>query len=279
MGSPPPARPTLATLGPAGLAGAIEANDAEFLMALGRAGGAEVRDDARLRWVLGGSPVDYHHCVVHADLEPGAVDGAVTEVLERFRAYGRPGTWHVGPSSRPADLGDRLKSRGFAGGWSDVGMAADLERLPEETPVPEGLEIARVRDRPGLDAWVRARALDPEGETESRWVAAMYARLGLGDGGPWRHYLGRLGGQPVATATLFLAAGVAGVYFVLTVPAARRRGVGTAITLAALREARDLGYRTGVLGASGLGLPVYQRLGFEEHCRIAVYEWRPPGEG
>jgi hypothetical protein len=26
-------------------------------MALGRTGGAEVRDDARLRWVIGGSPV------------------------------------------------------------------------------------------------------------------------------------------------------------------------------------------------------------------------------
>jgi GNAT superfamily N-acetyltransferase len=91
--------------------------------------------------------------------------------------------------------------------------------------------------------------------------------------------VGRLGGRPVATATLLLAAGVAGVYFVLTVPAARRRGIGTAITLAALREARDLGYRTGVLGASGLGLPVYRRLGFEEYCRIAVYEWHPPGAG
>ena len=279
MGATPPAHPTPAELGPAGLAGAIEANDAEFLMALGRAGGAEVRDDARLRWVIGGSPVDYHNCVVHADLEPGAVGGAVSEVLARFRAYGRPGTWHVGPSSRPADLGARLRGQGFAGGWSDAGMAADLGRLPEEAQVPEGLEVARVRDRPGLDAWVRARALDPEGEAESRWVADMYARLGLGDDSPWRHYVGRLGGRPVATATLLLAAGVAGVYFVLTAPPARRRGIGTAVTLAALREARDLGYRTGVLGASGMGLPVYRRLGFEEHCRIAVYEWNPPDEG
>ena len=81
----------------------------------------------------------------------------------------------------------------------------------------------------------------------------------------------------MATATLFLAAGVAGVYFVLTVPQARRRGIGRAVTLAALREARDLGYRIGVLGASRMGLPLYRRLGFQEYCRIAVYEWHRQG--
>jgi GNAT superfamily N-acetyltransferase len=254
----------------------IEANDAEFLMALGRAGGGEVRDDARLRWVIGGSPVDYHNCVVHADLEPAGVDGAIAEALERFGTYAIPGTWHVGPSSRPADLGARLKAHGFTGGWADVGMAADLGSLREDRPPPEDLEIVRVRDRAGLDAWVEVRSLDPEGAAEAQWVAATYARIGLGDDVPWRHYVGRLRGRAVATATLLLAAGGAGVYFVLTAPEARRRGFGTAITLAALREARELGYRIGVLGASEMGRPVYQRLGFAEYCRIAVYEWRPP---
>jgi hypothetical protein len=35
-----------------------------------------------------------------------------------------------------------------------------------------------------------------------------------------------------------------------------------------------LGYRTGVLGSSKMGYPVYTRLGFREHCRIGLYEWR-----
>lgn len=275
MGYSAKAFPTLADLGPAGLAEVIEANDAEFLMALGRAGGGEVRDDARLRWVIGGSPVDHHNCVVHAELQPEEVDGVIDEVVERFRTYGVPGTWHVGPSSRPADLGARLKARGFGGGWWDVGMAADLGNLREDSLPPEGLMITQVRDRRGLDAWVQARALDPDGERESRWVADIYEKIGLDDGVPWRHYVGWLSERPVATATLFLGAGVAGVYFVLTVPEARRRGIGGAITLAALREARALGYRIGVLGASEMGLPVYRRLGFEDYSRLTVYEWSP----
>jgi GNAT superfamily N-acetyltransferase len=84
-----------------------------------------------------------------------------------------------------------------------------------------------------------------------------------------------LGEEPVATATLFFGVGVAGIYFVCTVERARRRGIGAGITLTALREARDLGYKVGVLGSSEMGYPVYRGLGFEEYCRIGLYEWRP----
>jgi predicted acetyltransferase len=78
----------------------------------------------------------------------------------------------------------------------------------------------------------------------------------------------------VTTSSLFLGASAAGIYFVMTLPQARRQGIGTALTLAPLQEARELGYQVGVLGSSELGYPVYQRLGFEAYCRIGIYEWR-----
>lgn len=36
---------------------AVEDNEAEFLLALGRAGGGCERDDAEIMWVIGGSPI------------------------------------------------------------------------------------------------------------------------------------------------------------------------------------------------------------------------------
>jgi GNAT superfamily N-acetyltransferase len=253
----------------------IEENGAEFLMVLGRAAGAEERDDGRVRWVIGNSPIDYHNCVVHADLTEEEADGEIEASLERMRAHRVPGSWHVGPSMRPPDLGERLVAHGFAYGGDDIGMAVDLSVLPEEIPVPENVAVERVRDEAGLAAWVETLGSGfGEGPVEAEWVGEMYLRSGL-DEGPWRHYIGLLAGEPVATATSFFGAGVVGIYFVFTVERARRMGIGAGITLAALREARDLGHPVGVLGSSEMGYPVYQRLGFEEYCRIGLYEWRP----
>ena len=175
---------------------------------------------------------------------------------------------------RPPDLGGRLIAHGFEYVGDDIGMSVDLSELPERVPVPENLVIERVHDEAGLAAWVEALGSGfGEGPVEAEWVGEMYRRLGFE--GPWRHYLGILAGEPVATATSFFGAGVAGIYFVCTVERARRRGIGAAVTLAALREARKMGYGVGVLGSSEMGYPVYRGLGFEEYCRSGLYEWRP----
>jgi ribosomal protein S18 acetylase RimI-like enzyme len=252
---------------------AIEENGAEFLMALGRAAGAEERDDGRVQWTIGNSPIDYHNCVVFADLTRGEADGEIEASLQRMRAHGVPGSWHVGPSMRPSDLGERLIAHGFEYGGDDIGMAVDLSALPEDVPAPAGFVVERVRDEAGLASWVEALGSGfGEGPVEAEWVGEMYRRLGFE--GPWRHYLGILAGEPVGTATSFFGAGVAGIYFVCTVERVRRRGIGAAVTLAALREAREMGYSVDVLGSSEMGYSVYRSLGFEEYCRIGLYEWR-----
>jgi predicted GNAT family acetyltransferase len=94
------------------------------------------------------------------------------------------------------------------------------------------------------------------------------------NGAPTR-WIGRADGRPVATARLHAGAGVAGIYTVVTVESARRRGYGAAMTRRAMLAGRDAGLRIATLQASDSGRGIYERIGFRELCRFRLYESRP----
>jgi len=152
-------------------------------------------------------------------------------------------------------------------------MAADLHALNEDLPQPD-LKIELVDDAESLKTWSQ---IVTTGFAMPSFVADalfdFWRSVGFG-ASPVRNYYGLLKGETVTASTLFLGAGVAGLYNVATLPAARRQGVGTAITLETLREARALGYRNGVLFSSELGVGVYRELGFQEYCKIGHYVWQ-----
>ena len=86
--------------------------------------------------------------------------------------------------------------------------------------------------------------------------------MGVGHHLPLYHFLGRLGAQPVATASLLLAEGIAGVYDVATVPDVRKGGIGTAMMLHILHVARAQGYNHAWLQPSEMAYLFYEQLGF-----------------
>jgi GNAT superfamily N-acetyltransferase len=254
---------------------AIEENTAEFLLAMGRAGGGEEYADDQIHWIIGDAPVAYHNAVVKADIAPSKVDALITETIVQFRLKNVSGSWHVSPLSQPSDLGKHLLAHGFKDGGTEIGMAIDLHSMTENLPLGENIRFEMVRTEADLKVWEDTLAQGfGEGEIEARWTGAMYRKLGYGEGSAWRHFLAYVNDTPVATTSLFLGSEVAGIYFVFTVPQARRRSIGAGITLAALQTARKLGYQMGVLGSSPMGYSVYRTLGFKEFCRLEVYEYR-----
>jgi predicted GNAT family acetyltransferase len=68
---------------------------------------------------------------------------------------------------------------------------------------------------------------------------------------------------------------VASVYAIGTVPEVRGKGIGGAVTLGPLLEAREEGYRHAVLFSSAMGVSAYQRIGFRLlDAWINRYLWR-----
>jgi predicted acetyltransferase len=70
---------------------------------------------------------------------------------------------------------------------------------------------------------------------------------------------------------VYLGAGVAGLYGVATLPGARGRGAGTAVTLAGLRAAHDRGYKIGILHSTPLAVGLYERIGFKPFGQLSLY--------
>jgi GNAT superfamily N-acetyltransferase len=206
---------------------------------------------------------------------PTEGDGALVEqMLAFFRSQGTTAiTWWLASDLSAALWRPYLQAHGFRFDDSVPGMALDLDLLAAGRSLPAGLEIQSVEETAALNTWIDIFAEGyPIPESMKAPLLALLADLGLGL--PLRHYLGFLDGVPVATSTLYLGAGVAGVMFVATLPAARRRGVGAALTLAPLYEARQLGYHAGVLQSSEMGYPVYRQLGFQHLTAVERFYWQ-----
>ena len=184
--------------------------------------------------------------------------------------------WQIGPATQPADLGTYLKAHGFIHGGDSPGMAVNLSRLREDLSETSGLVIERVNEIEMLRRWCDVIASGfgmPDFVVDAFFD--FYGSIGLDAELPLHHYIGWLNDEPVATSSLFLGAGVAGIYNVATIPAARRQGIGAIMTLIPLQEARAEGYKAGVLSSSEMGTGVYQSLGFQEYCKISQYLWSP----
>ncbi len=253
------------------LVGAIEANRRDFWAYRSQSRKLELHHGPGLMWIASPEPVPFLNQVLHTRLPDGEADQEIGKVLAFFDARKVPMTWVTGPSSRPADLPQRLEHHGLTHQSELAGMAVPLTLL-KDMEAPPGLVIRRADDvetlRQCLVPLTRGFAM---AEDVARLLLEMAEGLGFDQGRPWRHYLGLMNGEPVAHSELFLGAGVAGIYGVTTVPEARRRGIGGAMTLAPLQEARALGYRVGVLHSTPMGLSVYRGLGFQEYCRLQMF--------
>jgi GNAT superfamily N-acetyltransferase len=258
------------------LVAAIKANLFEYYRYLGRSPQAEFRDSPQLTWLLTGIPHPFLNNVLRTQLAPDNVDDTIAQTLAYFTSRNVTQlSWWTEPGAHPADLAGHLLAHGLVYTDGGPGMAAELSELDEDLSTPVELMIEPVADSGTLARWVQAFVAGFGLSGSERASFDLYA--GLGFDLPLRSYVGCLQAEPVAIAQLFLAAGVAGVYCVSTVPQARRRGIGAAMTLAALREARDMGYRAGILQSSPMGLSVYLRLGFRELCKMSHFYWSGPG--
>ena len=149
----------------------------------------------------------------------------------------------------------------LAPGLADVVLASGLQRDPAPYP---GMVLHPIPEPPGL----------PPGVTVSPGLVAElagYLPASFAADPDVRVFHARLDGSAVGTSIAIRTGDVAGVYGVGTKPDARGRGVGTALTWAAVAVGSEWGSDTIVLQASQMGLSLYERMGFRRVVRYITF--------
>lgn len=269
-------------------AGLIEAIAADQVAA--RITGPEIKVETHLdpdvSWAVAPLADPFRNVVLDAHFTPETADARIAEIVGRYREAGTGFVWWVSPFDEPGDLGVRLGAAGLTLEGTAPAMAADLADVPLDEPPPAGLEIVPVTDAATLDEFLDVIAADWLEWTDGEHTEIQRRTLDL-----WRkqippkladepvplRWIGRVGGRVVATSRISIGAGVAGLYAISTLPAHRGKGYGRAMTIAALRAARQIDFRIGVLQASDLGYSVYRRLGFRDVFAYGVFVHPGPG--
>lgn len=184
---------------------------------------------------------------------------------------GVPALWHVavdGDRQLPPGTQPVVRQPGVSFYEEEPLLVTHVDRY--ELPAVERLSIMPVTGAAGLREWVRLWSGRESGEVFEDTVRARSAP-------GFTHLLAVVAGVPVGCAATFTQGAWGEVQHVVTVPTMRRRGIGTALTVAALRVIGAHGATTAVLTSSPKGLRIYRRLGFWQVGRVRRYLWTPRG--
>jgi ribosomal protein S18 acetylase RimI-like enzyme len=233
--------------------------------------GHEIRESDELLLAAGGTRYPAGPWNSATALGPGAADPE--RVLSEARAF------------------FAARARGFsvyAPSHLDHGLAAACERAGflkvSDSP---GMALTQRVAQPALGAAVVVRAAEDAADAqafvdiaahayETQQLPAAVTRKLLSHPERWLRTQTRVqllfqGEQPMAAAMLVFSHGIAGVYWVGTLPQARGRGYAEAVTRAISNQAFAEGARAVVLQASTMGEPVYRRIGYREFTRYPMY--------
>jgi N-acetylglutamate synthase len=217
----------------------------------------EVREVGRVTAFATGVPTSlFNGCLV---LE-AATEPEVDEAVEWVSSLGFPyRVWME--EGLATSLGDTVLGRGLERDpWVEPGMV--IHPPPESPPPQTGVTIVE-----GLDEHLGVLI---EGGMPAQIADGLFPPSLAADPDVLL-FTARLHGHPVGTSVALRTGDVAGVYAVSTLPEARRRGVGTAATWAAVAAGRAWGCDTVVLQSTEMAFALYATMGFRTVVRYVTF--------
>ena len=221
-----------------------------------------------IRVVSPGIPNWLTNTVLRCRLSADNVDTVIDETNEYFYSRGVLPYWRLCPGDLPSDLGERLVKNGLSLVEEQPAMAADLQKLNQNIQMPDDFIVERVTDAATMKekhGWIRQFAV---GKSLGTLVMDLFTAYGFHPDFGLATLHRRSAWEACSLGIGVLHYGgcrnLCGRHTVRK----RRQGIGSAITLHALLDARERGYRVGVLQSSEMGYNMYLRLGFATCFKI-----------
>jgi ribosomal protein S18 acetylase RimI-like enzyme len=198
--------------------------------------------------------------------------GEIAQIKNQCEQLVLPFWWWVYPSGQSLLTKSMLEGAGFHLETTIPCLAADLSGHIIDKAMPAAITISLVENNKDLNCWEEISftgfAMDV---TDQKQYHNFVVSFDISSTSPQKLFLAYFEGKPVATALLFFYRDTAGIYFVSTLPAYRRNGIGLSLTQATMKYAQKSGSKYIILQSSEAGLRVYQQAGFKEYCRADIY--------
>jgi GNAT superfamily N-acetyltransferase len=159
--------------------------------------------------------------------------------------------------------------------WVEPALVLEPVRRPPTIPPGLSIEVATPATQ---DRFYAANAAAFDLPRDSAFVRDLTPPEVIEDPAI-RLFGGYLDNEPVACSFAIRSEHVVGIYAVGTATPARRRGIATAMTWAAVAAGFDWGCAAATLQASKMGEPVYRAMGFEQVGGYVTYDQPRPRGG
>ena len=210
--------------------------------------------------------------IFYSNLKPENIEQKISEIIQHFDTRKLPFTWQVDPDDKPDNLSSKLEEAGLQRSETP-GMAVMLEDLI--VPVtPDDFMWKKVETVEELSKWSYL-GCKAYGMPEFGWEFMAGSIVDMGVIDDFLCYTGFYKDKPVATSAVFYSEGVAGLYNIANLPEMRGKRIGSMISYVPFIDAVERGYKIGILHSTQMGYNMYNRLGFEEICKLVSYQWNP----
>lgn len=203
------------------------------------------------------------------------VEEKVKTLLSQAMSENLPFMWWAGALTKPQNLGEYLTKVGMIKDESPS-MYLNLKEI-DEKKYQKALNQSKIKI---------VRVSNPK--EEEQWIDTFSTIFELED---FKDDFGRIcriwfqirdaflailnEGKPVGVSLVSYSSGVAAIYNVGVISEYRNRGIGTAITMAPLLQAKKKGYEISTLCSSELGFKVYAQIGYKECGKYTQYIYIP----